>query len=115
MSQVERMLADTIRRHRLSVGHGQYAGTYAGLMLMFSGCMLTFTMVILMPKFEEIFLDFQTPLPKVTVALTSLCSWIALHSVLIGTAILFCAVLLVIAIAVFTWRTYKSVTPYGWA
>ena len=51
--------------------------------------------------------------------MASICLFVVLTEAMLGVQVwphfpLWLTVLLVIAIAVFTWRAYKSVTPYGW-
>ncbi|MFQ6016472.1 MAG: hypothetical protein ACE5NP_13635 [Anaerolineae bacterium] len=51
--------------------------------------------------------------------LASICMFLVLTVAMLGVQVwtpfpLWLTVLLVIAIAAFTWRTYSSVTPYGW-
>ena len=51
--------------------------------------------------------------------LASICMFVVLVVSMLGVQVwapfpLWLTVLLVIAIAVFTWRVYSSVTPYGW-
>ncbi|NIN69143.1 MAG: hypothetical protein GTO63_31535, partial [Anaerolineae bacterium] len=51
--------------------------------------------------------------------LASICMFVVLTVSMLGVQVwapfpLWLTVILVIAIAVFTWRVYSSVTPYGW-
>ena len=51
--------------------------------------------------------------------MASICMFVVLTISMFGVQVwtpfpLWLTVLLVIAIAVFTWRTYTSTTPYGW-
>ena len=69
ITDVERTLAATVRGHRTRGGYPRYAGAYAGMMLVFSSSMLAYITIIIMPRFRDIFRDYDTPLPAVTLAL----------------------------------------------
>jgi type IV pilus assembly protein PilC len=48
-------------------------------MMLFVGCMISWVMVFLMPKFKDIFLDYDVRLPRVTIALIEGADWLAMH------------------------------------
>lgn len=97
ITDVERTLAATVRGHRTRGGYPRYAGAYAGMMLVFSSSMLAYIMVIIMPRFWDIFRDFETPLPAVTVALIDFSRWLVAHGGLLLAVLLLCVLLAVMA------------------
>lgn len=50
---------------------------YPSVVISFAGCVVGFIMVKVVPKFEEIFAEFDTELPAVTKALISASAWVA--------------------------------------
>jgi type IV pilus assembly protein PilC len=48
-------------------------------MFLFAGFVLAWVMILIMPRFRNIFDDFGTPLPRITVALIDVTSWLAVY------------------------------------
>lgn len=100
------------------------------LLLLISG-LLSYVYFTLQPQIDALFDQAGNAIPADVGSrigalrlrrkrLASICMFVVLIEVMLGVQVrphfpLWLTVLLVIAIAVFTWRTYKSVTPYGWA
>jgi len=100
------------------------------LLLLLVAGLLSYVHVSLQPQIDALFAEAGSPVP-VDVAsrigslrlrrkrLASICVFVVLTDSMLGAQVwtpfpLWLTALLVIAIAVFTWRAYQSVTPYGW-
>jgi hypothetical protein len=92
--------------------------------------LLGFVHFSLQPQIDALFAQAGNPVPADLASrigglrlrrkrLASICLFVVLVVSMLGVQVwapfpLWLTVLLVIAIAVFTWRAYNSVTPYGW-
>lgn len=99
------------------------------LLLLIAG-LLSYVHFSLQPQIDALFAQAGNPVPADVAPrigalrlrrkrLASICMFVVLTVSMLGVQVwapfpLWLTVLLVIAIAVFTWRAYKSVTPYGW-
>jgi type II secretory pathway component PulF len=77
LADQERAVAATTDIHLTSTAHTRHAVAYATFMMLFAGAMVAWIMILLMPKFREIFLDFNAPLPRITLILIGIASWFA--------------------------------------
>ncbi len=99
------------------------------LLLLISG-LLSYVHFTLQPQIDDLFAQADNPIPADIASrigalrlrrkrLASICMFVVLTEVVLGAQVwphfpLWLTALLIIAVAAFTWRTYKSVTPYGW-
>lgn len=99
------------------------------LLLLIAG-LLSYVHFSLQPQIDALFAQAGNPVPadvapRISVLrlrrkrVASICMFLVLTVAMLGVQVrapfpLWLTVLLVIAIALFTWRAYKSVTPYGW-
>lgn len=97
IADVERTLAATVGAQRPRAGSPRYAGPYAGLMLVFCTFMVTHMMVTIVPRFRDIFSDFDAALPAVTIMLIDFSRWLAVNGVLLLVILLLFVLLAVIA------------------
>lgn len=100
------------------------------LLLLPIAALLSYVHLSLQPQIDGLFAQASTPVPADVAPrigalrlrrkrIASICMFVVLTASMLGVQVwapfpLWLTVLLVIAIAVFTWRAYKSVTPYGW-
>jgi hypothetical protein len=100
------------------------------LLLLFVAALLSYVHFSLQPQIDTLFAQSGNPVPGDTAPrinslrlrrkrIASVCMFVVLTVSMLGVQVwerfaLWLTVLLVIAIALFTWRAYKSVTPYGW-
>ncbi|TAK12887.1 MAG: hypothetical protein EPO32_07115 [Anaerolineae bacterium] len=101
------------------------------LLLLLIGALLTFVHVSLQPQIDALFAQAGTPVaadlaPRIGALrlrrkqLASVCLFVVLTNAMLGVQVwtpfpIWLTAVLVVAIAAFTLRAYKSVTPYGWA
>ncbi|MER3459641.1 MAG: hypothetical protein C4309_14395 [Chloroflexota bacterium] len=101
------------------------------LLLLFIAALLSYVHVGLQPQIDALFAQAGNPVPADTAPrigalrlrrkrMASICMFVVLTIVMLGVQVwapfpLWLTALLTIAIAAFTWRAYKGVTPYGWA
>jgi hypothetical protein len=101
------------------------------LLLVFIGALLSYVHISLQPQIDALFAQAGEPLPadfapRIGVLrlrrkrMASACLFVVLTSAMLGVQVwapfpLWLTAVLIAAIAAFTWRAYKSVTPYGWA
>lgn len=99
------------------------------LLLLIAG-LLSYVHFSLQPQIDALFAQANSPVPADVAPrlgalrlhrkrMASICMFVVLTVSMLGVQVwapfaLWLTVLLVIAIAVFTWWAYKSVTPYGW-
>lgn len=99
------------------------------LLLLIAG-LLSYVHFSLQPKIDALFAQANSPVPADVAPhlgalrlrrkrMASICMFVVLTVSMLGAQVwapfaLWLTVLFVIAIAVFTWWAYKSVTPYGW-
>lgn len=99
------------------------------LLLLISG-LLAYVHFNLQPQIDALFAQTGNPISADIASrigalrqrrkrLASICMFVVLTEVVLGVQVwphfpLWLTTLLIIAVAAFTWRTYKSVTPYGW-
>lgn len=101
------------------------------LLLLLMASLLSYVVFSLQPQIDALFAQGGSPIsveiaPRITALrlrrkkMTSICMFAVLTDAMLGVQAwapfpLWLTTLLVLAIAAFTWRAYKSVTPYGWA
>lgn len=101
------------------------------LLLLLIAVLLTYVHVGLQPRIDALFAEAGNPISGETATriaalrlrrkrLASICMFVVLTVAMLGVQVWtpftgWLTTVLVIAIALFTWRSYKSVTPYGWA
>ena len=99
------------------------------LLLLIIG-LLTYVHISLQPCIDGLFAQAGSPVPTDVAShigalrirrkrIASICMFVVLTVSMLGVQVwaafpLWVTVTLVLAISVFTWRAYKSVTPYGW-
>ncbi len=89
LADQERLMAAGIDMRLRSTPHTRHAVAYATVMILFAASMLSGIMIIVMPKFREIFLDFDAPLPGITVMLMDVASWLVAYGwVFLGVVLL---------------------------
>jgi hypothetical protein len=92
--------------------------------------LLSYVHLSLQPQIDSLFAQASSPVPTDVAPrigalrlrrkrIASICMFVVLTVSMLGVQVwapfpLWLTVLLVIAIAIFTWRAYRSVTPYGW-
>lgn len=100
------------------------------LLLLFIAALLSYVHINLQPQIDALFAQAGSPVPSDVAPrinalrlrrkrIASICLFVILTVAMLGVQVwttftLWLTALLVIAIALFTWRAYKSVTPYGW-
>ncbi len=100
------------------------------LLLLLIAALLSYVHFSLQPRIDALFAQSANPVPADIAPrinalrlrrkrIASICLFVVLTEVMLGAQVwerfaLWLTVVLVIAIALFTWRAYKSVTPYGW-
>ncbi len=100
------------------------------LLLLLIAALLAYVHLSLQPRIDALFAQASNPVPADIAPrigalrlrrkrIASICLFVVLTVAMLGAQVwerfaLWLTVLLVIAIALFTWRAYKSVTPYGW-
>ena len=100
------------------------------LLLLLVAGLLSYVHVSLQPQIDALFAKAGSPVPADVAPrigalrlrrkrLASVCVFVVLTDAMLGAQVwapfpLWLTALLVIAIAVFTWRAYQSVTAYGW-
>ncbi len=99
VANVEWMLTATALRNRDRGTYVTYAGAYAGLMLLFCGLLLSWVMLMIMPRFWDIFNDFGAPLPPVTLVLINFCRGVTAYSGAVPIILLLCLVLTAVVVA----------------
>ena len=99
------------------------------LLLLIAG-LLTYVHVALQPQVDALFAKAASPVPPDLASqigalrlrrkrIATICMFVVLTVSMFGVQVwaafpLWLSALLVMAIVIFTWRAYKSVTPYGW-
>lgn len=105
-------------------------GVKFALLLLIAG-LLTYVHLGLQPRIDALFAEAGNPVPSETAGristlrlrrkrIASVCLFAVLTISMLGVQVwapfpAWVTWLLVVAIGAFTWRSYKSVTPYGWA
>jgi hypothetical protein len=100
------------------------------LLLLLIAALLAYVHLSLQPRIDALFAQAGNPVPADIAPrinalrlrrkrIASICLFVVLAVAMLGAQVwerfaLWLTVVLVIAIALFTWRAYKSVTPYGW-
>lgn len=100
------------------------------LLLLLIAALLSYIHLSLQPQIDALFAQASSPVPPEVAPrigalrllrkrIASICAFLVLVVAMLGLQVwtpfpLWLTGLLVIAIALFTWRAYKSVTPYGW-
>jgi hypothetical protein len=100
------------------------------LLLLLIAALLAYVHLSLQPRIDALFAQSANPVPADIAPrigalrlrrkrIASICLFVVLTVTMLGAQVwerfaLWLTVVLVIAIALFTWRAYKSVTPYGW-
>jgi type IV pilus assembly protein PilC len=99
LDQQDRMIASLVDLHFRSTAHTRHAVLYALIMMVFCAVMVFGIVIFLIPKFKDIFLDFDVSLPAVTMTLLNLVDWFAVNAfgiVLVLTLICFVVILTVV-------------------
>lgn len=100
------------------------------LLLLLIGGLLSYVHFGLQPRIDALFAAASSPVPREVAArigvmrlrrkrMASLCLFSVLTTAMLGVQVwaafeLWLTGLLLLAIALFTWRAYKTVTPWGW-
>lgn len=100
------------------------------LLLLLIAALLSYVHFSLQPRIDALFAQANSPVPAEVAPrlgalrlrrkrIASICMFAVLTISMFGVQVwapfpLWLTILLVIAIAVFTWWAYKSITPYGW-
>lgn len=101
------------------------------LLLLLATALLSYVHVSLQPRIDALFAAAASVVPEEVAGqiavlrrrrnrLASICMFVVLTAAMLGVQVwasfpAWLTALLVIAIAAFTWRSYRSVTPLGWA
>ncbi len=104
LAEQERRIAATIDERVTTAAHVRNATAYASIMALFTAGMVSWIAVFLMPKFKEIFLDFDVPMPRITALLIEGTDLFATH----GVTLLFVLLLIVVSMALLAIRSTKS-------
>jgi type II secretory pathway component PulF len=80
LDQQAHMITSLMDLHFRSTAHVRHAVVYALVMLLLCGVMVFGMVIFLIPKFKDIFLDFDVRLPAVTMTLLNMVDWFALHA-----------------------------------
>ena len=107
LDQAEGYLLDRWRR---GMQPGANALLYALVMFIATSLVVTFVMVAIIPKFEEIFKDFGARLPEVTIALINFSRWFA-----VGTPPGWIPILIIVWIVLFLWARPRRWGTPRWA
>src|SRR3972149_8039920 len=100
------------------------------ILLVFIGGVTSYVHFSLQPRIDSLFAKGGTPIPEKTASLigalrlrrkrlASTCLFVVLTIAMLGVQVwaafpLWLTLLLIATIALFAWRAYRSVTPYGW-
>lgn len=101
------------------------------LLLLLLAALLSYVHFSLQPQIDALFAKASSPVPPDVAPrigalrlrrkrIASICMFVVLTAAMLGVQVwaafpAWLTAVLVIAIILFTWRAYKSVTPYGWA
>lgn len=101
------------------------------LLLLLIAALLSYVHFSLQPQIDALFAKVGSPVPPDVAPrigalrlrrkrIASICMFVVLTAAMLGVQVwaafpAWLTAVLVIAIILFTWRAYKSVTPYGWA
>jgi type II secretory pathway component PulF len=77
LDQQEQLIGSMIDHQLTATPHTRHAMLYGLIMLLFCGMMVTWVMIVLIPKLKDIFLDFDTALPQITITLLAMWDWLA--------------------------------------
>ena len=87
LADQQRTLAAAIDMRLTSTPHARHAAAYATFMILLAGTMVLWIMILIMPRFRDIFFDFNTPLPTTTLILIDVAQWCAAYGWVILTAV----------------------------
>lgn len=73
----DRAISAVISAHLRSPAHARHAAVYASVMVLVVAGIIAGISIVLMPKIREIFLDFNTPLPTVTLWFLDCAAWLS--------------------------------------
>ncbi len=76
LAEQERAIAATVDAHTCSTAHTQHAAAYAVLMLLVAGGIVLWNAVVVLPRFSQIFMDFDVSMPPATALLVELVRWV---------------------------------------
>ena len=101
LADLEQTMTDQLRQASTGLSKNRQYWLYLLVLALITFFVLTSVMIVIMPKFEEIFRDFNVTLPGVTVALLDLSGWFLGGPVLVLlSALLLCLIVAgVIALA----------------
>ena len=120
LADLERTLDDQLRADAPRMGGSPRYWPYPVMLMLATVFVLALVMVTVMPKFSEIFLDFDTELPATTQNLIAVCQWLCGSSGVLLMLALVVGVLLVgasLALAVRPWNQTMTETildTCGW-
>ncbi|HUU81901.1 MAG TPA: type II secretion system F family protein [Phycisphaerae bacterium] len=101
LADLERALTDQLEAETPSLSPGRRYWLYPVALVLGNALLLAWVMVFIVPKFEEIFLDFDTELPGITRSLIAVSEWFVTGVppgiVLVGMVLVF---LVAVAIAI---------------
>ena len=120
-----------LRGQGLSVLVTNFALGLKFLLLLVIAALLSYVQFNLQPQIDSLFAQAGNPAsselaPRISAlrlrrkGLATFCLFVVLTNTMLGVQVgvafpLWLTALFIVAIAAFTWRAYKSVTPYGWA
>lgn len=100
------------------------------LLLLIIAALLSYVHFSLQPRIDALFAQAESPVPPEVAPrlgalrlrrkrIASVCMFVVLTIIMLGVQVwvpfpIWLTLLLVAAIALFTWRAFNSVTPYGW-
>jgi len=93
----ERAIATTLDVYMRSTRHARHAAAYAALMVLIAAAVISYHMIVVVPRFRDIFLDFDVALPPVTTALVGAAQWIVPNGLFVLLALV--VLMLMFAIA----------------
>jgi len=101
------------------------------VLLLLIGALLTYIFLVVQPAIDRLFAGAGSPVPKEVAVqiqawrlrrkrIASLCLFSVLTAAMLGVQAWaafpsWLTLVLLVALAGFSWRTYASITPYGWA
>jgi type II secretory pathway component PulF len=91
LAEQELMMAANIDAQSRSTAHTRHAVAYATIMVLFAVLMVSGIAIVVMPKFRDIFSDYDAPLPAITLMLIDAASWFGAY----GWIVLVVALLIV--------------------
>lgn len=75
LSEQERAIGVTLGAYSRSTSHARHAAGYAALVMLLTGGMVAWHTIVLMPRFDAIFYDFEVSMPPITTAFVDAVDW----------------------------------------